>query len=66
MAEHLTVTEPVPFPGAFRETGDAAAQSQAAVLLLLGAFLEYDGIAPREAFLPRRTSANLVQALDHP
>jgi hypothetical protein len=63
MAEHLSVTEPIPFPGAFRETGDAAAQSQAAVLLLLGAFLEYDGIVPREAFLPRRRSLPTSQIL---
>jgi hypothetical protein len=52
MAERETVTEPIPFPVAFREFGDAAAQSQAAVLLLLGALLEYDG-TPGEAFLLR-------------
>lgn len=42
MASYETVEEPIPFPQAFHETGDAAAQSQAAVLLTLGALLHYE------------------------
>jgi pimeloyl-ACP methyl ester carboxylesterase len=43
------VSDPVPFPQAFRETGDAAAQSQAAVLLTIGNLLRYESPRRREA-----------------
>lgn len=36
------VQDPIPFPRSFRETGDAAAQSQAAVLLTLGNLLRFE------------------------
>jgi hypothetical protein len=36
------VEEPIPFPDSFREAGDAAAQSQAAVLLTLGNLLRFE------------------------
>ncbi|HEX6903018.1 MAG TPA: hypothetical protein VF789_25095 [Thermoanaerobaculia bacterium] len=36
------VQDPIPFPESFRETGDAAAQSQAAVLLTLGNLLRFE------------------------
>ncbi len=39
MARYDAVESPVPFPEAFREGGDSAAQTQAAVLLLMGALL---------------------------
>jgi len=41
MAEHEQVVDPIPFPAAFAEGGDAAAQSQAVILLLLGAYLAH-------------------------
>lgn len=53
MAEREDVIDPVPFPAAFRETDAVAAQTQAAVLLLLGAYLEYERELSPEIFLPR-------------
>jgi hypothetical protein len=49
MATYETVEEPIPFPQAFHETGDAACQSQAAVLLTLGALMRYEARDAREA-----------------
>jgi hypothetical protein len=43
-----TVEQPIPFPASFAETGDRAAQSQAAVLLLLSNLLRYEGERVRE------------------
>jgi hypothetical protein len=42
MAGYEPVENPIPFPEAFSETGDVAAQSQAAVLLALGALLRFE------------------------
>lgn len=48
MAGYEPVEKPIPFPQAFSETGDVAAQSQAAVLLALGALLRFEEPARTE------------------
>lgn len=49
MAKYEVVQEPIPFPQAFHESGDVAAQTQAAVLLSLGSLLRYEEPHTHEA-----------------
>src|SRR4051794_7383357 len=62
MADYQVVDEPIPFPDAFHESGNVAAQSQAAVLLALGALLRYE--EPRTYEALSIATAPAPQSLD--